>query len=697
MLCHKAGGQAGGLSAVEAAQERNAIWRAWRTADGVQPRAWKHDLAKRAVVRTSGEKPPTGWPTLIALDKSGEISFPGMSVQLASNEESIDAVLGELIASGDVDSNRIYLQGHLAGDERALRLGLGAVDRWAAIGVDAASIPLEKAPIENLRNTPLQLTFSGSGAQGASAAKDWGTTLAMLRDDGNPDEYVFNPALSAAPGTEARMQWMCGKTRNPVPKHVAWTPSGSARNCYWLRLEDPVEEKQSNDTRARATIDARIGGQLVTLAVKGLTQVTIRLDDRLLDLDRPLTVTVNDEEVFTGQLRRDAAVLVRTLEERGDPELMFCAELNVNVPPPFSERRKAADASATDISVYPAPDNPQLAAAVQAALVRAGGNELELRKALRAVPGDCRPGLYYLITNMPQRDLVTLDADFLVENVKLAYEAWRRAPWSALVCEQQFFQYILPYAHFNERRDNWRRDFYQRFHERAWEFRDPIDAAKWLNDTLNDTVNVHYDAFKRPKSDQSPYESIAATYASCTGLSVLLADACRAVGISARLAGVARWLGTPGNHTWVEVWGGPMEADGAEALRRWYNVGDSGSDPRKNNWVDERCREQTDPDQALHRVYAACFRQSELHFPLAWNLDLDYVPALNVTRFYKTPMEIDLAVPAGRHEVTVYWADEILLTATGQSSLRLPLAHGEHFRVIITKPDGSQEERLLAP
>jgi hypothetical protein len=140
-----------------------------------------------------------------------------------------------------------------------------------------------------------------------------------------------------------------------------------------------------------------------------------------------------------------------------------------------------------------------------------------------------------------------------------------------------------------------------------------------------------------------------------------------------------------------------MEADGAEALRRWYNVGDSGSDPRKNNWVDERCREQTDPDQALHRVYAACFRQSELHFPLAWNLDLDYVPALNVTRFYKTPMEIDLAVPAGRHEVTVYWADEILLTATGQSSLRLPLAHGEHFRVIITKPDGSQEERLLAP
>ena len=44
-------------------------------------------------------------------------------------------------------------------------------------------------------------------------------------------------------------------------------------------------------------------------------------------------------------------------------------------------------------------------------------------------------------------------------------------------------------------------------------------------------INVRYHARKRPKPDQSPYESIDAGFASCTGLSVLLIDACRSVGV----------------------------------------------------------------------------------------------------------------------------------------------------------------------
>lgn len=73
-----------------------------------------------------------------------------------------------------------------------------------------------------------------------------------------------------------------------------------------------------------------------------------------------------------------------------------------------------------------------------------------------------------------------------------------------------FLQYILPYAHLNERRDNWRRDFMNRLQQKAWSYPAPMEATIWLNNELNDLFKIYFHATKRPKPDQSPYESIAA-------------------------------------------------------------------------------------------------------------------------------------------------------------------------------------------
>jgi len=66
-------------------------------------------------------------------------------------------------------------------------------------------------------------------------------------------------------------------------------------------------------------------------------------------------------------------------------------------------------------------------------------------------------------------------------------------------------------------------------------------------------VQVAYSR-EREKADQSSFESIASGKASCTGLSILLVDACRAVGIPARVVGTPLWVDRSGNHTWVEIW-----------------------------------------------------------------------------------------------------------------------------------------------
>jgi hypothetical protein len=337
---------------------------------------------------------------------------------------------------------------------------------------------------------------------------------------------------------------------------------------------------------------------------------------------------------------------------------------------------------------------------VEEAFGKAGTNTNELATAIASVEPEMRPGMAFLIATMPERDRTTLSAPFLVTNTRLAYAAWRGAPWGHEIPEAMFLQYILPYANLNERRDDWRLDFVQRFQEKAWTFRDPMEAVRWLNDHINDAVNVHYHASKRKKPDQSPYESMELTWASCTGLSILLVDACRAAGIAARCVGCPAWKKVTGNHTWVEVFG-----PDANGQWRWFNVGDTGSDPRGENWVNERCREETDPNDWVHAVWAACWRPSSHHFPLPWEWEIEYVPGLNVTRFYQSPIDVSIAIPPapgndGGATVEAYWSGELIArtrAAAGASAVTLHLAKGEGFDIVIRHDNGTRSDLRVEP
>ena len=197
---------------------------------------------------------------------------------------------------------------------------------------------------------------------------------------------------------------------------------------------------------------------------------------------------------------------------------------------------------------------PGDATALEEALAKAGANRGELLGALKRCTGEQREAMAFLIANMPDPDLGQIKADYLVQNVALAFKARAASAWGRALPQAIFLNDVLPYASINERRDDWRKDFYERFAPLVRDCKTPGEAAVKLNASIFKMVGVQYHATKRPKPDQSPYESIAAHYASCTGLSVLLVDACRAVGVPARIAGTPSWTTMHGNHTWVEIW-----------------------------------------------------------------------------------------------------------------------------------------------
>lgn len=99
---------------------------------------------------------------------------------------------------------------------------------------------------------------------------------------------------------------------------------------------------------------------------------------------------------------------------------------------------------------------------------------------------------------------------------------------------------------------------------------------------------------ERRAANQSVAESLESGKASCTGLSILLAAAYRAVGIPARLAGVGEWGDRPGNHTWVEVW----DEDGWHAVEYYPDA--KGLD---HGWIYEPIA-RLDPANPRSRVFA---------------------------------------------------------------------------------------------
>jgi len=274
-------------------------------------------------------------------------------------------------------------------------------------------------------------------------------------------------------------------------------------------------------------------------------------------------------------------------------------------------------------------------AAVTSALENAGKNRSDLEKAIKQCPENQFKGLNYLLENMPERDLTSLSSDFILNNVKLAYSVMDSVKWGSAIPNDIFLNYVLPYVNLHERRDDWRADFYEKFYPLVKELSTPGEAAVKLNKEIWDIVNVFYNT-KRPKADQSPYESIEAGMASCTGLSILLIDACRAVGVPARFVGVPLWVDHSGNHSWVEIWD-----------NGWHFIGAGEPGPLDKTWFADRAALAND-DNWKYSIYAATFKKTDVVFPPLFDSTATYVYGDIVTdRYSKTVVDdgkINLAI-----------------------------------------------------
>ena len=118
---------------------------------------------------------------------------------------------------------------------------------------------------------------------------------------------------------------------------------------------------------------------------------------------------------------------------------------------------------------------------LDSAMVKAGENAIELQLALEESPKDQKEGMASIISYMPERDLTSLKADFLLENAEYDYKAREEFPWCAELPDSVFFNEVLPYANTSEDRDSWRKDFYERFSPYVADCDNLVDAIFAIN------------------------------------------------------------------------------------------------------------------------------------------------------------------------------------------------------------------------
>lgn len=243
----------------------------------------------------------------------------------------LDRLIENLVVLKGVNPNRVYILGYSAGGDGIYQLAPRLADRWAAAAAMAGH-PNDAAP-EGLRNVPFTIHVGAEDRafNRNTIAAEWGAKLdALQRDD--PGSYVHHVELHAGKRhwmdleDRTAVPWMEAYTRDPLPKRVVWRQDDVTHSrCYWLAVPP-------GEARKRSRMVAERDGQRIALTGSRTSRVTVLLNDSMLDLDRPVQIQTDGRAAFDGRVPRTVATLQRTLDERGDTNLAFSAEITVPLP-----------------------------------------------------------------------------------------------------------------------------------------------------------------------------------------------------------------------------------------------------------------------------------------------------------------------------------------------------------------------------
>lgn len=193
-------------------------------------------------------------------------------------------------------------------------------------------------------------------------------------------------------------------------------------------------------------------------------------------------------------------------------------------------------------------------------------------------------------------------------------------PWAADAPPALVQASVQPDRVLNEDPCDWRPVLTPLAKELVQHCRTSREAVLTMAAKLPEATGVYY-SIERRKPGMNALEALEEKKVSCTGQTILLVCALRAVGIPARAVGIATWNHVQGNHTWAEAW---FEGE-------WHMIEFNEHD-FNTPWVMENIG-MLDPQNPLQRIQALTPAGDTLFLP-AYAMDRQELPAVDVTERY---------------------------------------------------------------
>jgi hypothetical protein len=241
-----------------------------------------------------------------------------------------DRLVEDMIVFEEVDPDRVYILGYSAGGDGVYQLAPRWADRLAAASTMAGH-PNEAQPL-GLRNIGFAIHVGAldNGYDRNKVAQEWKEQLDKLQKD-DPSGYRHLVELHAGKAhwmdreDASAIDWLHEFKRDPYPRRIVWRQDDVTHSrFYWLAVDSTDEKKD-------AEVVADLKGQEINIQTADVVELTIRVNDQMLDMDQPVTVRASDEVLFDGVIPRTIEVIAQTLAERGDPKSLYDGEMFVRI------------------------------------------------------------------------------------------------------------------------------------------------------------------------------------------------------------------------------------------------------------------------------------------------------------------------------------------------------------------------------
>jgi poly(3-hydroxybutyrate) depolymerase len=249
--------------------------------------------------------------------------------------DNVDAlferIITNMIVFEKINPNKVYINGYSAGGDGVYQLGPRMAECWAGAGMSAGH-PNDASPV-NLRNVAFAIHVGGSDTSydRNKKAEEWGKMLEDLASK-DPGGYINQWEVHAGlphwmnMADAVSIPFLQSYTRNPIASKVVWRQRTPKRpHFYWLAIDEV-------GLKVGAEVRASYAKNTVTVSdVKDVKKLKIRLSDAMMNLDQPIQIKQSETELFSGTVSRTIAVIARTLEEHGDPTMIFYAQTAVDL------------------------------------------------------------------------------------------------------------------------------------------------------------------------------------------------------------------------------------------------------------------------------------------------------------------------------------------------------------------------------